>query len=454
MHALLLAMLAVGPVLDPMEGEVLLAADRDLLATGRHIGDVADHLFLIVDSMQNPGGSMALFDRLYVSSHGRSWSQQHFMLNDFEITDPARPGSPLVQIPHDAWQALEYRSLWTDRPGFTWRVDPRLGSAGVRAAAVGGAGVGGGEWIPPGVFDREPATRSGSPPERRSLAGAFEVSAQASLGPEPFSARVDAEHLVRRHRYPLTLIGTDGRSLVDRAERTTGIAAAAWKLGALPFEATGVWQRSSRSHEGAQFRWPLPLTGDEHGNAAVAQIGTRGRPWGDWAFSAGLGLGWRDDTFERHDGGPIVSDIEGEWMWQQRPRLTERVGRTRIDADLRARHTPRLGAVELGTLKLGLRGSWSRIVSRPRGRSKHVSARTWDRGPASDRAVSMIIFDPPRRTVESVSGGVARVDWELEVRGSVVRVTAGLDVGSVSGGGMLHESIAPAVGVAARIPLG
>ena len=116
-------------------------------------GAVLDVWFNRVISQQVGGGGMAFFDPVRLSSHGRSWRQTRFHLNGIDITDPARPGEPLFELPYDAWDGVAYRSLWTARPGVdvsfraeapdTWRL-----------TGAAGQDVGGGTWIPGGLFDR------------------------------------------------------------------------------------------------------------------------------------------------------------------------------------------------------------------------------------------------------------------------------------------------------------
>ena len=123
-----------GPIQDHVAGERIGRDDLSCLPSGRHLGAVFDVWFNSVINQQNSGGGLAFFDPLRLSAHGRSWRQTRFHLNGIEITDPARPGEPLFELPYGAWDGLAYRSLWTARPGVyldfgaeapdTWRLSP------------------------------------------------------------------------------------------------------------------------------------------------------------------------------------------------------------------------------------------------------------------------------------------------------------------------------------------
>ena len=170
---------SVGPVLDPIAGESVDAADRDLLPAARHLGDVADMWFLTLTNMQVTSGGLELFDPMAVSAHGLSWAHVHTRLGVLDITDPARAGQALVQVPYDAWDTLTWRSLWTDQPGFTyglrWPDPAQARTHDVRVKLRYGGDVGGGAWIPRHLFDRDPAFGDGAPTNRRALRDAYEA---------------------------------------------------------------------------------------------------------------------------------------------------------------------------------------------------------------------------------------------------------------------------------------
>ena len=164
-----------GPTLDPIAGERIGRDELSCLPSGRHLGAVFDVWFNHVITQQSSGGGMAFFDPLRLSSHGRSWRQTRFHLDGIEITDPARPGEPLFELPYAAWDGLAYRSLWTARPGVDLNFGAETPAKWLLTGATG-KDIGGGTWIPRGLLDREPATEHGATPERRRLRAVAELS--------------------------------------------------------------------------------------------------------------------------------------------------------------------------------------------------------------------------------------------------------------------------------------
>lgn len=496
----------MGPVLDPIAGETISRDERQALPSARHLGWEADHYFVDAINMQNSGGGLSMFDRLYLSAHGRSWSQTRLSINDMDVTDPARPGSPMVTIPDGLWNNLTHRSLWTSRPGFDWHVDlepptshpdptlaqsspvtssPSSQSAHSRVAittSVGAGGaVGGGIWVPPHVFDRDPATGYGAPSTRRALVGTGRAYADAAFSK---GGRVFVEHVEQRNQYPLTLQRSDGAALTDAARRTTVMAGTTLRAGALPLRALMLWQGQDRSNDGAQYRWPQTLTGQEAGWGMVSQVQTTLALPEQWRLHMGLGYGFRHDDFARHSDAPIVSDIESEWLWLARPRRTEHLNRARYD--LQAQLMRPFGADKM--FQINVTSQFSHVHSRT---TPTIMGSTYGRAgdptgivsttdqPSAQNAVSMLIFDTPMQdntqwlygartdatwvhrwggtqsgTAESKGttpeNGAAANDYRHEVQ-----VTAGLDFSAVGvmGDGQL-ASVAPAGGAAWRMRWG
>ena len=114
--------LAVGPVLDPIEGATMTEAERKLLPSGGHAASVADLWVLEWVNLRPSGGGLALFDAPAVATRGWSWTQTRYRLNDLDITDPALSGEPLLQMPHSFWQQTHFASLWTDAPSINWEL--------------------------------------------------------------------------------------------------------------------------------------------------------------------------------------------------------------------------------------------------------------------------------------------------------------------------------------------
>ena len=269
----------VGPTLDPIVGQRVGRDELDCLPSGRHLGAVVDVWFNQVINQQISGGGMAFFDPVRFSSHGRSWRQTRFHLDGIDITDPARPGEPLFALPYAAWDGLAYRSLWTARPGVNLEFGAETPTPWMIAGATG-ADVGGGTWIPSGLFDREPATEFGATPERRRLRPVAELSVGRGwqLG-QNGRLRLIGSFTEHDHRYP-TLRSSDGRNVVDRARRATFALRHEIDDGRTQISTTVFGQTGARSHEGAQYRWEQPLTLDTSSRVLGAMSAGPVRPPG------------------------------------------------------------------------------------------------------------------------------------------------------------------------------
>lgn len=430
-------------MLDPY-GETVTADDAASLPSGRHVGWEADHLLLSPVNMQPSDGGVSRFDRLYLSSHGRSWTQELFLLNGVDVTDPARPGSPLVEPPAGSWDTLEHRSLSTDRPGLEWTIGVQADEP-LRYDATAGAGrpLGGGLWLPHGFMDKEPASDFGSPRPRRALADTRDIAIAA----RGHGTRLVAEYVRDDRVFPVTFHDPDGSRAHDLGERTTVLGTTVLTIAGLPFTALIGWQGAQEAAAGASYRWPRELTGPEHENGLVAQLGTTFDLQG-WRLAASNGFGWRDGSFAQTAGRPIVSDLEGEWLWLARPRLDERLSRWRDDLRVTAQRE-----TALGVWRLEARGGYASIsstASAPGG----VIGHTYD-GTTGTRPAYVDVFDPARHADEWL--GNARANATLEHQGEGWRLEGylGLDWSAAGAAGKLRTGgLAPAAGATVRVPLG
>jgi len=444
MNALILAaVLAVGPVLDPIVGEEMTAADRDLLPSGRHLGSMADLWMVEVVSQQHNGGGIAAFDPLQLSAHGLSWTQMRTFVDGIDITDPARPGAPLVRIPYEAWSRVRFVSLWSDAPGFRFELgDP--GSHARARASVGGE-VGGPLLLPDGFMDREPAYDKGVNPDRRALESARELVLHGGGD----GLRVLAEGVQHARHYP-TLVSTEvGAAVADTGERASLVLSYRGQVGALPVDALVIGQLERRSHLGANERWPEAYTRDGDGKAAVAQLGTELAFSGERRLRLRLGWGFRSDIEELRSAQPIVRDIEDEWLWMARPRFGEELARMRFDGNAELELAP--------GWRLSLRANRSQLSSLPTIPGGRTGA-TYLRGatgPADPVGVSMTVYDPAERAEEWLGSARLAADGRWSWGGFDVRVHAALDWAAVGVPGQTRLSfVSPALGVAGVRPVG
>ncbi|MEK7705173.1 MAG: hypothetical protein AAB426_09460 [Myxococcota bacterium] len=436
---------AIGPVLDPLDGARVTDKERGILPSGRSVAGVADLWFLELTDMRFGGGGIEMLDPTALSSHGRSATQMQYLLNGLEVTDPAQPGTPLVTLPHDFWQALSYTSLWTSTPGLAWTALPPTSDATQTSARVGGgAPTGGGTWIPAGLMDREPATPFGATAQRRKLDRTWEVGAHT----EAQRMALSVEQLSQTHAYP-TLRASNGRLIDDDGRRSTALLTLASDVGVLPVTFLALYQESARDHAGAQDRLPLPLTLDQTARAFVAQAQTELTVSSTLAIDARVGLGLRDARSRLYGDAPIVSDLEDEWTWLHRPRFGDRARSGRLDAALDAR----LGKGDATHATLTLGYAWLRSQAEiPAG----ITGVSYNRAStAAERSVSMTVYDPVEAAHEAL--GRARVDIEHHVTWAQIdwRLAAGLDYGAVYAAQRQQlASLSPAVGLAATYAVG
>ncbi len=435
-----LAAEAPSPVgeLDAKDGVTVVAQDRALLPSGRGLGSIADVWLVEVMTLQNGRGDLARFDPLWLSAHGRSRLQLVTTLNGLDLTDPARPGTPLFEVPFAAWDRVTFTSLYGGAPGFHYR----LGTSG-RARAEGGTGrtVGGPLLLPSGLMDREPATRKGVTEERRELSGPLELTADVGQHASGAPLRVVLEHLEHSHSYP-TLVAE------DEAERTTALVVAlagGWLL-------TGGWQLERRSHEGAQFRWPDALTLEREGQAFVAGVERRFTPSATAELRLTAGLTLRRDDEAPNTASPVVTDLEGEWLYLARPRFAEDLRRSQAHAGLELR----FGDSE-APVTFSVRGSRAALASTPHvvgGRRGVTYDGNFD-GAGTPAGTYIVDYGSTGRAEEVLTS--VRLGIEAARRLGEVQLTAyaAWDYAaaeSLSGPGVTAP--APAAGVYAVLPIG
>ena len=431
----------IGPLLDPIVGDRIGRDELSCLPSGRHLGAVFDVWFNGVINQQVSGGGMAFFDPLRLSSYGHSWRQTRFHLNSVEITDPARPGEPLFELPYSVWDGLAYQSLWTARPrvdqGFRAETPTSWSLTGAAGRDVGGP------VLLSGLLDREPATEYGASSERRRLRAVAELSVERTwqVG-RAGRFRVIGSFVEHEHRYP-TLRSSDGRSVVDRARRGTFAIRHQLDNGRTELSTTVFGQTNGRSHEGAQYRWEQPLTLDTSSRVWGAHL-RWARPTANLSVFAGV-TARRDDERAGYETPP-VRDLESEWMYLARPRSAEDLGRWRFD---------------VGTdwvwngWGLRMRGAHSRIDL-----DVHTDALrgvSYLRGPARGHSAALALELATPGLGHALWGREARVDIERDLRlGRVtLQVVAALDhaaVGARRGPQLGYWS--PAVGAAAAASCG
>ena len=433
----------MGPILDPIAGDRIDRGELECLPSGRHLGAVFDVWFNRVINQQANGGDIAFFDPLRLSAHGRSWRQTRFHLNGVDITDPARPGEPLFELSFAAWDGLAYRSLWTARPGVD--MDFRAESPDAwRLTGATGWNLGGGTWLPRGLFDREPATEFGATAERRRLRPVAELFAERRWQPgQTGQVRAVGSFVEHERRYP-TLLSSNGQNEVDTSRRGTFALRHEFAAddGRSRFSTTVFGQMDDRSHEGAQYRWEAPLTLDTSSRIWGAHLGWA-RPQSELAMVVGV-TARRDDERARRET-PFVRDLESAWMHLARPREAEQLERWRLDG---AAHRA------WSDWQLRVRGAYARIGLEIQ--PQPLTGVSYLRGPARGQ--------PPAQALELASSvrhdlrsREIRVDVErdFDVGAATLNVMTALDHAAVAaGGGRSLAYWSPAVGAVISAPCG
>ena len=439
----LVSLLAVGPELDPIAGEWVGPEARRLLPAPRHLGSVADLWFVDLVSLQMGGGGIDLFDPLALSAHGRASSQMHYRLGDLDISDPARPGTALLDVPHDSWQRLAFRSLWTAQPGFTWEVGlADEAPTGAWAALRYGAPVGGGVWFPRHLFDRDPGFAWGVGRNRRALTRAREVTGAINLRPAWGPLQITGEYLDHTHAYP-SLRAADGGPQPEGASRGSLLLWQRLQLADLwPLQLTLAWQGRQRAHAGGQARLPLGLTQRQASQAVLAQLQLSGELTGLGRLSLALGGAWRGEQQRAHDAGPQAVDLLDAWLWLSRPEPAADGHRWRGDLNARLQ----LAALPL---ELQLLAQLQRLhqARRPFG-GRLVT--TYQKRPIRE-----LRYDPPQVGETWLRGSRLQATWAPSWDGLRLQLLAGLDYGGLgSRNGPDLDFLTPVVGANLRLPLG
>ena len=362
MIALLLCSLSlntvIGPEIDYFSGTSINPQSLEILPTARYLNDLADSWMVQVVGLQNGTGGVALFDPYGISGHGRSPYQTHFFLNDIDISDPGKPGEPLFELPYAAWQEIKFDSFWHTSPGFTWQLKPtRRNLLGLKAGY--GQPAGNQNWMPPGVFDRDPATCCGANTTRRNLKQAQEFSAQTYLGTERKSIFLLGEFLSHQHLYP-TLNDQNEKPIHENAGRLSLLKQMAFLWGEQPWLLSGIWQKDNRGHAGAQFRWLLNDTRPTTTQSAHLQLESTFNLDKNIQSNLSMGFSYKESTAQKLQTN-LIKSLNDEWLWLARPTWPEFMQRQKIQIKLLTEKKTKNGSLELS-----VHAKQSHITTKPR----------------------------------------------------------------------------------------
>ena len=323
-YLLWLGALLGAPQLDgdaTLAGAGVSADEQAVLPHGRGVGDVLDVALVAPVSSSISGGGIDLFDPLQLSVHGYSWTQLHHLWGAVDLDDPAAPGQPLLQLPLEATGGLSLHDGFGTGPQLalhtpvlpTYR---RRAPTQVRVRGAYDAPLGGGSWVAPGVFDREPAFDVGAPRARRALSQSLEGLASTTLRAADGTLFLLAEHLEHQHRY----LGDVPR---DVAQRDTAVLAFGRSLGGFALQLRAAYQAVQQSAVGASLRWPREALLRRDAQAWVVQGEAEGAlAGGTWAQLA-VGLGGRGDATHAVSPSPLAEDLAESWLQAGRVRMPQ-----------------------------------------------------------------------------------------------------------------------------------
>ncbi|RME89612.1 MAG: hypothetical protein D6767_08180, partial [Candidatus Hydrogenedentota bacterium] len=152
----------------PMPEEALSFSEENsfFLPSASHAGALVEYYVLPGLNANADTNAMSYFSREVLSSYGMSVYWQKYFFESTEITDPAKPGSPLLHFPRSVltYEFSGAGVFGLEKPGIIFKRSKNLKS-GILLEA--GGAVEGPSFMPKKTFDREPADAFGAPAERR-----------------------------------------------------------------------------------------------------------------------------------------------------------------------------------------------------------------------------------------------------------------------------------------------
>jgi len=323
--------LAVSPEGDPATGATVSASDRRLAPSGRSNASLLDLWFADTSLLLPSGGGLNMLDPPRVSARGWSATDTTWSVLGHDITDPARPGLPLIDVPLGFVRQSHWQALNIAAPNFDSDLQLQAPALMEHARLGGEVPLGGSTWVPKHFMDREPALEWGATSTRRQLYRGYEaeLSARGPLGV------VAVEHVGQRRRYP-TLTDVSGALIDDEANRTT-VLAGGEQIGNLPARWTLLWQHRNDNHAGAEARYPENQTLAATQNALAATFDLPLVQNADWAVALGLSGGYAQEHREALSNEPYLYDLVGEWKMLTRPLWPGASRRGRVDLNLVAK---------------------------------------------------------------------------------------------------------------------
>lgn len=389
-------------------------------AVSDDVGRVADMIWPTVVPLREPNGQLGAFDDLLLSVRGDSWTWTRYHWEGLEITDPARPGQPMLRFPA-GWGA-QLGELADFTPVVGWTGSPSPEPLLAWANLWGGGHVGGSTWVPQRLMDREPALRTGATPQRRGVEWGGGVSGGGAMPLPSGRWELWLDHRRQTQRFP-TLVDGRGNLVPELAERTTVASTVRLRWGTLPVHAQWALQQEGRRAEGASERWPSSLTRPRSAWATALRAGATLPVGAERRLQLQAGWTWRRDEHTAIRS-PVVTDLERQWTWLQP--YTRPVDLERHRFDVRAA----LVGKGPSSLRWDL-SAWGAQVRR-QDRGPQLQGWTFLRDPWAPAAYMQVLkggFDAPRH--QQLGGAQLRATQPFVLLGGGGRLFGELDIAAV-----------------------
>ncbi len=175
----------------PTEGSALpkswslTKAEVKDLPNGNHAASLLEFMFQPAVLANTDTGGFARAENVQISMLGESYKWQRWYFGGANISNPGKPGEPLLYLPIgilDSLMAEKYLSANTEKNGI--HLNPLKVSEATNSVQFSmPIPLGGPSFIPRAAADREPASDWGAPTTARGFAaGSFEGNALISLG--------------------------------------------------------------------------------------------------------------------------------------------------------------------------------------------------------------------------------------------------------------------------------
>lgn len=456
-HPLLLiaAFLALPPQIDgpaTQKGAQVHKVERAELPNARHTSDVLDVMFIAPVGAQIGGSGLDLFDPARVAVHGRSVTQLRYAWGAVDITDPARPGQPLVDMPIGAWDHLVLHALWSERPGVIFLSPTQRSADGPQHPLVRVQGsqsngdVGGGLWWPNSWFDRNDARDFGAPSTRRALTLAREAELNMVVPLMQGTLFILGERLEHRHRY-LTTSGPEALT------RDTALLAFSHPVGAWPLDIRALYQLRHRDQDGGSLRFDDSQVQQQTGRGWLVQGETEGAV-GPWAtMRIAVGAGGRSDDATSAAGSAVSADIEDTWLLLGRPTPPEKLQRWTLNGEIKLSFLPEAKSLWLDEdrqrqgMDPALHLLASASVAKYHRRANAAYPIEGERFGALGITMRVPQADQSGVIVQHAVRTGFESHWPLGAPGRTLDISGGIDLSGVSdGGGLLTQSAGPGAG--------